>query len=256
MTQDFLSERGYAGLTSRIKRLSDQLLVSGRNFYKAIGADVEPNWFLVFRILQEDEVTTLSEITQKLGFSHPSVISIVKKMKAAGYLAITPHAQDSRKQEIRLTPKAKKDMPRNEKIWSACEQAVASLFDDEVFLDQFQQLEQALFEQPFKDRAINQLALQELQFVPFESKHAKAFDELNREWLDTHFYVEPYDDQLLKNPAKYFIDTGGEIIMAQTGEYSLGTAGMLKHSNDTIELAKMAVSSPAHRGLGIGHKTP
>ena len=57
---DFLSEIRYAGLTSRLKRLSDLLLYSTKNFYKSVEIDIEPNWHLVFLLLKALNITDIS----------------------------------------------------------------------------------------------------------------------------------------------------------------------------------------------------
>ena len=39
----------------------------------------------------------------------------------------------------------------------------------------------------------------EVKIIPFESKYAEHFYLLNYDWLDEYFYVEPYDEKVLKN---------------------------------------------------------
>lgn len=48
----------------------------------------------------------------------------------------------------------------------------------------------------------------------YHSKYATAFKTLNIEWLESYFYVEPYDNEVLSNPKKYIIDKGGYIFFA------------------------------------------
>ena len=81
---DFLTEIEFVGLTSRLKRLSDALLYSTKELYKSEGLDIEPNWNLIFILLQENEAMTITEISEKLQFSHPAVVKIINKMKKMG----------------------------------------------------------------------------------------------------------------------------------------------------------------------------
>lgn len=61
--KDFLKEIHYAGLTSRLKRLSDSLLNTTKEFYKSRGTDIEPNWHLIFLLLKEHGALNLTQIS-------------------------------------------------------------------------------------------------------------------------------------------------------------------------------------------------
>ena len=50
-----------------------------------------------------------------------------------------------------------------------------------------------------------------LKIIAFDPKFACDFHDLNIEWLETYFYVEPYDKEVLSKPRTYIIDKGGEI---------------------------------------------
>ncbi len=93
-----------------------------------------------------------------------------------------------------------------------------------------------------------------MEIKPFDTQHATAFKTLNIEWLETYFYVEPYDLEVLSNPDKYIIDKGGYIFMAVANNEVLGTVALMPTKDDKVlELTKMAVT-PEARGLGIGQK--
>ncbi|MCL5128473.1 MULTISPECIES: GNAT family N-acetyltransferase [unclassified Algibacter] len=93
-----------------------------------------------------------------------------------------------------------------------------------------------------------------LQIIPFEQQYAKDFYNLNIEWLQSLFYVEPYDDVVLSNSKEHIIDQGGYIFFAKLDNDIIGTVALMKTKDtDNFELTKMAVS-PKHRGLKIGQK--
>ena len=52
-----------------------------------------------------------------------------------------------------------------------------------------------------------------LKIIPFHSKYTQDFYNLNVEWLEKYFYVEPYDEKVLSNPQKHIIETGGYIFL-------------------------------------------
>jgi ribosomal protein S18 acetylase RimI-like enzyme len=92
-----------------------------------------------------------------------------------------------------------------------------------------------------------------IKIVPFFSKFAEAFYELNIEWLETHFYVEDFDREVLSNPEKYIVDRGGHIFFALEANKVLGTVALMKAANNYYELTKMAVLVEA-RGKRIGQQ--
>ena len=253
MSTDYLSDLKYTGIVSRLKRLSDSTIADGRKLYKYIDIGIEPNWFLVFGIIKEKGTSSISEITSILKFAHPSVISIVRKMEKAGYLTITSSKTDKRKQVIALSKKAKLQLPEMEKVWEACEIAVRSIFKDDVLLEEIGKLERALEKESFFNRVLNLLNEEEIRITPFTSKDSKSFADLNKEWLNKYFVLEPIDKIVLGNPIEYIIEKGGSIHMAQHRDITAGTVALLPINKFEVELCKMAVS-PHYQRKGIGKK--
>lgn len=89
--------------------------------------------------------------------------------------------------------------------------------------------------------------------VGYRSEFAKAFAELNREWIETHFAMEPEDERSLGDPEGYVLAGGGEIFFALDDGRSdpVGTVAMVAKDAARFELAKMAVT-PEFQGRGIG----
>ncbi|MDO7171307.1 GNAT family N-acetyltransferase [Mariniflexile sp. AS56] len=93
-----------------------------------------------------------------------------------------------------------------------------------------------------------------IEIIPFENKYAKHFYDLNIEWLQTYFYVEPYDDEVLSKPETYIINKGGHIFFAKLNNEIVGTVALMPMGTSNLfELTKMAVS-PKHRGFKIGQQ--
>lgn len=90
--------------------------------------------------------------------------------------------------------------------------------------------------------------------ISFDPKYIQNFYDLNIEWLETFFYVEDYDKEVLSNPDKYIINKGGYIFFATLNENIVGTVALMPtEEKEVFELTKMAVS-PNHRGFKIGQK--
>ena len=92
-----------------------------------------------------------------------------------------------------------------------------------------------------------------MQIVAYDKQYAKAFEQLNLEWLETYFYVEDYDREVLSKAEQYIIRPGGHIFFAVEAGVVMGCVALLRIEDDLFELTKMAVS-PAARGKGIGQK--
>ena len=92
----------------------------------------------------------------------------------------------------------------------------------------------------------------EVSIIPFEEIYAKQFYNLNVEWLEKYFYVEPYDQKVLSSPKTYIIDKGGFIFFATYNNEIVGTVALI-NQQQFYELSKMAVS-PKYHGLKIGQK--
>ncbi|WP_418514160.1 MarR family transcriptional regulator [Corallibacter sp.] len=152
---DYLQQIGFAGLNSRIKRLSDELLYSTRDYYKNAGLDIEPNWHLIFLLLEEHESLTITEISQELRMSHPACVKIIKKMKKRDYIDTTTDKSDSRKQLLKLSGKAKDRLPLFHKHWDACIETTKDLIKKSPhFLQELSEFESLVSEENYMNRTI------------------------------------------------------------------------------------------------------
>ncbi|MBV8326612.1 helix-turn-helix domain-containing protein [Chryseobacterium sp.] len=153
MDFDFIKELGYKALDSRLKRISDRMAHDVRKFYKEFGIDVEPNWYLVFMLLQRKGEISITDIAEPLGYSHPSVVMIVKKMTEKGYLMIRKDDMDKRKQIVSLSSKAIDMLPMLEQVWDSCEKTILELLSEDLsILTYLDDIDQKLLADSFHDR--------------------------------------------------------------------------------------------------------
>lgn len=93
-----------------------------------------------------------------------------------------------------------------------------------------------------------------VEIVSFENRYSKHFYDLNIEWLQTYFYVEAFDEEVLSKPETYIINKGGHIFFAIQHDIVLGTVALMPTNNSKVfELTKMAVL-PNQRGQKIGQQ--
>lgn len=253
MENDFVKELGFLSFVTRLKRLSDAMIHDGRRMYKELGLDIEPNWFVIFKLLQKYDEQTVTEIADKIGFAHTSVISIVNKMIKAGFLEERKSESDNRKRILILTKKAKEKLPEFEKVWDAGTAGMKKMVSDLDALNFLDSIEKKVLAKGFRHRTLDELQRQkEVKIVPFEPKFAKDFAKLNYEWIEKLFKIEEHDRQILENPIESIIEPGGQIFVALIENEPVGTVALIKEGN-SFELAKMGVTNK-NQGLKIGEK--
>lgn len=155
---DFLTEIKFAGITSRLKRLSDDILYSTREYYKTVGLDIEPNWHLIFLLLEKSGSLTITEISKELRMSHPACVKIINKMKKKNYVTTKTDDNDLRRQLLTLSDKSKEQLPTFHKHWDACIKTMKELLEQSTnFDDDLRQIEIRIGEKSYKERTLNNL---------------------------------------------------------------------------------------------------
>jgi N-acetylglutamate synthase-like GNAT family acetyltransferase len=91
-----------------------------------------------------------------------------------------------------------------------------------------------------------------LSIVEYRDDLAQAFHEINAEWIESMFVLEPIDRHVLENPRESIIDAGGAILFVELEGRGIVGAGALRWSEPgQLELTKMGVKSGL-RGLKAG----
>lgn len=154
MEKDLLEELGYRTLDSRLKRISDRIIHDIRAFYKSQELELEPNWYLIFELLKTEEFVTTSMIVQRTKLAQPSIAMIVKKMMQKGYLKSTTDPKDGRIQQLRLTEKAREQLPFFEKIYENCNATIWEILgEDDGILQYLDAIDRRLNERSFRERS-------------------------------------------------------------------------------------------------------
>ena len=78
------------------------------------------------------------------------------------------------------------------------------------------------------------------------------FEQLNREWIERYFVMEPVDTAVLTDPDTHIIKPGGCILMAESQNEVAGTVALKRVTDRVYEFTKMAVAKP-YRRLKIGY---
>ena len=95
--------------------------------------------------------------------------------------------------------------------------------------------------------------MSEVVIRPFVPGDARAFYELNRQWITTLFQMELSDEAVLSDPEGMIISPGGAIFVAELGGQVVGCVALVPLPDSCYDVAKMAVT-PDVRRQGIGRK--
>ncbi len=90
-----------------------------------------------------------------------------------------------------------------------------------------------------------------IAIVGFNKRYSKQFFILNKAWIEESWRLEDSDKKDLLNPDK-IVENGGQVFFALENKIPVGTAAMIKSSEDRFELAKMTVQEEL-RGKGIAN---
>ncbi len=252
---DFLRSQGVLALGSRLRAISDRLFAQGDAVYAARGLSLRARWFPIVSLLNQQGPQTVTAIAEQIGFSHPAVIAITSKMKAAGLLVDRRDPADERRRLISLSDEGRTMVREVESTWNEFRHVAATAVarcgvDFVAALDRF---DTELETHPWP-QAMAQLSAQAkpmIEIIDYEPRYQPDFEALNVEWLDKYFTVEPIDQKVLSNPQQHILEPGGAIVFARLDGDIVGTCA-LKHQGDGVfELTKMGVTAD-HQGFGIG----
>lgn len=272
MEENFLQTLRHLGFTARIKRLNERIVASTLQHYSALNLDIEPNWHVIFLLLKERKQLTVTDISNSLGFSHPAIIKIVRKMKERGYVDLSKDTKDARKTHIQLSKAAKKVLPRYEDEWRKIEVVLTEVVDDE-FLDKLDQLEETLQAKSFKDRYEAKFGSPTLEKT-FTIRNAKPseFKRIGQLIVAVYSGLEGFpkaDEQpeyynTLAQIGEFTKKSGVELLVAVSDNGKIlggvlyfsnmknyGSGGTAPMEQNASGFRLLAVD-PAARGLGIG----
>jgi DNA-binding MarR family transcriptional regulator/N-acetylglutamate synthase-like GNAT family acetyltransferase len=240
-------------LASRLKRLSDSFMKDAKKIYKILYIDFEPSLMPVFKTINDEKEISIGEIAKVLDISQPAVTQFVKQLQKKGLITIISNTSDKRKKNITLSKKGLVIIEKLHPIWSIIQKKVQEITIQKPasFLEQLSNIERQQKEYSIFNRVLDHLKTN-VEIVPFEEKYAYHFYNLNAEWLNKYFYIEPYDKKVLSNPKKHILDSGGFIFFAKFNGEIAGVVSIINQKN-FFELSKMAVS-PKYQGLKIGRK--
>lgn len=248
---DVIKELGPAFLGSRLKRLSERLQARAASICADAGLGVQPSHMPILAALDAAPLT-IGQLVQAIGISQPGVTRSVGQLVKLGVLRSRP-GTDQRQRTISLTRQGRRVlMLAKRQVWPEADSAVRKLLGEEIdlFMKLISVMEAALAAAP--DAAIAPDATGAVLIREFEDDLAVHFREINAEWINAMFRVEPADEDVLNHPRERIIDAGGTILFVEVrGRGIVGAGALMPAKDGGLELTKMGVRASA-RGLKAG----
>ena len=92
----------------------------------------------------------------------------------------------------------------------------------------------------------------DLSIIEYSDDLAAHFHDINAQWIEAMFVMEPHDRHVLEHPRQTVIDPGGVILFVSSAELGIvGACALMKTDEDSFELTKMGVLESA-RGKKAG----
>lgn len=238
---------------SRLKRLSEVLMKDVKQVYKSLYLDFDPTLFPVFKTIYDAKTISTGEISEALQITQPAVTQFTRSLLKKELIRIHPDKNDKRKKIISISEKGLNLIVKLEPIWDIIEATLVDFIDHSPtsLMNHIRLTEQKQREKPLYKRIMERIR-NAVEIIHYDAAYAKDFMDLNIEWLETYFYVESHDKEVLENPQSYILDNGGYIFFARFNGEIVGTVALI-NEKECYELSKMAVL-PKYRGMKIGQQ--
>lgn len=249
---DVIADMGGILLGSRMKRLAERLQGDAARIIEDAGLPMQPSQIPLLTALDGADLT-VGQLADAIGSSQPGVTRAIGQLTELGLVEAKPGA-DLRQRLLSLTSRGKAAMARVKMhVWPGVGRAVDEMCDGRTadLLAHITQIEAALSESSMVDRHAR-LGQPRLTIREFSDDLAREFHDINAEWIEAMFRLEPTDRDVLENPRARIVDPGGTILFVEAeGLGVVGTCALQKTGDHSFELTKMGVRSAA-RGLKAG----
>lgn len=249
---DVIAAMGPAFLGSRLKRLGERMQAGAAEIIADFGLPLVPAQVPVLTALRGGPLA-VGQIAEAVGASQPGVSRIVGQLEKLGLLEVR-RGRDLRERLVALTHSGTNAVETLAcEVWPRVGTAAADLYADlsGSLLSQLSAIERELAKASLAERARN-VAPGGLRLVEWRDELAPAFHDINAEWIEAMFSLEPLDRAILENPRARIIDPGGAILFVEApGIGIVGTCALMPTGDGEYELTKMGVLEAA-RGMKAG----
>ncbi|MEO1258776.1 MAG: MarR family transcriptional regulator [Bacteroidota bacterium] len=151
-----INEIGILAVGTRMKRFYDNMMPAGRAIYLSHGLDFEPKWFTIIYALIENKELSVTDLSQLIGLSHPTIIQLLKELEKNGWVVSKKSKTDGRIRLLQLSEWAESQVSLLQTIWSHIRQAIEEMnAEGQVdFWEGFLEFEAAQMKKSVYDRVL------------------------------------------------------------------------------------------------------
>jgi len=156
MIDNYYEKLGQLILGSRLRKLSERLMLEMGNIYKSRNIEFEPGWFHIMYLLSENEKMSITQISEMLQVSHPSVIQVVGVLEKRDIVKISIDSNDKRKRMIELSEIGSSLLERIKPVWNEIDQMMIAFLSEGEYsrniLNAITEIEKNLDAKPLSER--------------------------------------------------------------------------------------------------------
>jgi DNA-binding MarR family transcriptional regulator len=156
MSDNYYEKLGQLVLGSRLRKLSERLMLEMGNIYKAKSIEFEPGWFHIMYLLSENEKMSITQISEMLQVSHPSVIQVIGVLEKRDIVKISIDSNDKRKRMVELSDNGTNLLERIKPVWNEIDQMMIAFLSEDEFskniLNAITEIEKKLDSKPLSER--------------------------------------------------------------------------------------------------------
>ncbi len=260
MTSNLIDAMPFVFLGSRLKRLSDTFLTDATKIHHAAGIAISPSQGVLLAHIGHNGEISVVALAQTLGLSQPAITKNLNSLEKLKLIVSRSSEKDNRVKIVTLSELGRSALARiRTEIWPFVEKAVCEILGNDAneFIQSIKSIEASLAQKSFENRYnevrknMNENATKIIAYSP---QYAQDWYDINKEWIEENFVLEPIDEFVLKNPEKAILENGGVILLAQHSIHGIvGTCALMKIDDDWWELTKLGVRANM-RGHKIGEQ--
>ena len=251
---DILRERGHLFLGSRLKRLGERMQADVLRILEQEGLQIQPSQTPILAALDQNGPSTVGDIVRATGVSQPAITRSLALLTDLGLIETVRAGRDLRHRTVSLSEAGCAALAHSKQtVWPRVEAAVVELCAglSGSLLQQIDAIEDALAATPLNLRG-PAAGAPGLLIRRFTDDLARHFHDINAQWIQAMFTLEPTDREVLENPRARIIEPGGDILFVEAaGLGVVGTCALQKTGDRQFELTKMGVLDSA-RGRKAG----
>ena len=125
-----IDELGELALSTRLMRLSEWTRRDVTKIYQEYGIAFESKWFPVLYILKRKAPLSVVGLAEELGYSHPSVIALVREMEQHKLVRSVASKSDGRKRMLELTTRALEWEKKMQPLWDKMRVVAGEIYNN------------------------------------------------------------------------------------------------------------------------------